>query len=112
MKTIRQNKVSRLLEKEIGDMFQREEQGLFTGGIATVTGVQVSSDLSIAKVYLSLLGNLKPEDTLEMLEEHRGHIRKSLSSRVRHQMRIVPDLRFYIDDSFNTYLRIEELLKK
>ena len=111
MTTIRQNKVSRLLQKEMGDIFQKEEKHLFTGGLATVTNVEVSPDLSIAKVYISLL-NLKPKETLEMLMNRKSEIRNRLSERVKHQLRIVPDLRFFIDDSYDAIQRIEELLKK
>lgn len=111
MSTIRQNKVSRLLQKEMGDIFQKEGKHYFTGGLATVTNVEISPDLSIAKVYLSLL-NLKPKETMDMLMEKRPEIRKHLSDRVKHQLRIVPDLRFYIDDSYDAIQRIEQLLKK
>ena len=111
MATLRQNKVSRLIQKEMGDLFQKEGKHLFTGGLATVTSVEISPDLSIAKVYLSLL-NLKPKETMEMLMERKSEIRNHLSARVKDQLRIVPDLRFFIDDSFDAIQRIEQLLKK
>ncbi|MGP8214802.1 MAG: 30S ribosome-binding factor RbfA [Bacteroidia bacterium] len=111
MSTLRQNKVSRLVQKEMGDLFQKEMKHLFTGGLATVTGVEISPDLSIAKVYISLL-NLKPKETLELLMEKRTEIRNHLAARVKHQLRIVPDLRFYIDDSYEAIMRIDQLLKK
>jgi ribosome-binding factor A len=95
----------------MGDIFQKESKHLFTGGLATVTKVEISPDLSIAKVYLSLL-NLKPKETIEMLMDKKPEIRKHLSERVRHQLRIVPDLRFYVDDSYDAIQHIEQLLKK
>jgi ribosome-binding factor A len=111
MATLRQNKVSRLIQKEMGDIFQKESKHLFFGGLATVTNVEISPDLSIAKVYLSLL-NLDPKKTIEMLMDKKPEIRKHLSDRVKNQLRIVPDLRFFVDDSYEAIMRIEQLLKK
>jgi len=112
MATIRQNKVSRLLQREMSDIFQKEGKILFPGGLVTITNVQISPDLSIAKFYLSLLGNLKPKETLELLLEKKSELRNELSHKVKHQLRIVPDLRFFIDESYEAMLRIDELLKK
>lgn len=111
MATLRQNKVSRLVQKEMGDLFQKEGTRYFKGGLATVTNVEISADLSIAKIYLSLL-NLKPKETIELLMEKRPEIRKHLSDRVKNQLRIVPDLRFFVDDSYDAIKHIEDLLKK
>ncbi len=112
MKPIRQNKVARLLQKEMGELFEREFKGLLPGTLITVTGAEVSPDLGIVKIYFTVLGKMKPAESLEILMDNKTQIRKELSSRVKHQMRIVPDLRFYIDDSYDAVARIEELLKK
>ncbi|HTB07087.1 MAG TPA: 30S ribosome-binding factor RbfA [Bacteroidia bacterium] len=111
MSTIRQNKVSRLVQREMGDLFQKEGKHLFPGGLVTVTGVEMSPDLSIAKIFMTFL-NLKPQETIEMLMNKRSEIRNYLSPRVKNQLRIVPDLRFHIDDSYDAIQRIEQLLKK
>ncbi len=112
MATIRQNKISRLLQKELGEVFQKKSGALFPGGLVTVTNVEASPDLSIAKVYLTILGNFKPADAIELLMQKRGEIRNELAHRVRRQLRIVPDLRFYIDESYDAMRRIETLLSK
>lgn len=112
MATIRQNKVSRLLQRELGDIFQRKSGSLFPGGLATITNVEVSPDLSIAKVYLTILGKFKPQNIIEMLMQKRGELRNELAQKVKNQLRIVPDLRFYIDESYDAMMRIETLLKK
>jgi len=109
---IRQSKVARLLQKEMGELFQRELRDILPGTFITVTGAEVSPDLSIAKVYFTVLGKIKPAEALEILMTNKTPIRKELSNRVKHQMRIVPDLRFHIDDSYDAVARIEELLKK
>ncbi len=111
MATLRQNKVARLIQKEMGDIFQKEAKHLFTGGLATVTGVEISPDLGIAKVFITFL-NLDPKKTIELLMEKRPEIRNHLSTRVRSQLRIVPDLRFHIDDSYEAIMHIDKLLKK
>lgn len=112
MKPIRQSKVARLLQKEMGELFERELRDILPGTFLTVTGAEVSPDLFIAKVYFTVLGKIKPDESLEILMTNKTHIRKELSAKVKHQMRIVPDLRFFIDDSYEAVARIEELLKK
>ena len=112
MKPIRQNKVARLLQKEMGELFSKELRDLLPGTFITITEAEVSPDLGIVKVYFTALGKLKPAEALEILMTNKSHIRKELSDRVKHQMRIIPDLRFYIDDSYDAVARIDELLKK
>lgn len=112
MKPIRQSKVARLLQKEMGEIFEKELRDILPGTFLTVTGAEVSPDLSIAKIFFTVLGKIQPAEALELLMANRTQIRKELSIRVKNQMRVVPDLRFHIDDSFDAVARIEELLKK
>jgi ribosome-binding factor A len=112
MKPIRQSKVARLLQKEMGEIFERNLRDILPGTFLTVTGAEVSPDLSIAKIFFTVLGKIKPKEALELLMANKSLIRKELSVRVKNQMRIVPDLRFHIDDSYDAVARIEELLKK
>ena len=112
MATIRQNKVSRLLQREMGDIFQKEGKNILPGGLITVTNVEVSPDLSIAKVYITVLGKSTPAEALEILMTKKAELRHELSHKVKHQLRIVPELRFYIDESYDAMMHIEQLLKK
>jgi ribosome-binding factor A len=112
MPTTRQNKVSRLLQKELAEIFQREARGLFGGAFITITQVQISPDLSVAKIYLSVLGVQDKKVFLEGIKKHTSEIRKHLGIRVKNQLRIVPELVFYIDDSLDYADRIEKLLKQ
>lgn len=112
MATIRQNKVSRLLQREMGDIFQKEGKNILPGALITVTNTEMSPDLSIAKIYVTVLGNIKPKEALEILMQKKSELRHELSHRVKHQLRIVPDLRFYIDESYDAMKHIEDLLKK
>jgi ribosome-binding factor A len=112
MKPIRQSKVARLVQKEMGEIFERNLRDILPGTFLTVTGAEVSPDLSIAKIFFTVLGKIQPNEAMELLIANKAQIRKELSIRVKNQMRIVPDLRFHIDDSYDSIARIEELLKK
>ena len=111
METTRQKKVSRLLQKELGDIFQKKGNE-FNGKMITVTIVRISTDLSIARVYLSIFPVKKDDDTIEKIKQKTSQIRNELGQKVRKQLRIVPELNFYIDDSLDYIDNIEELLKK
>ncbi len=111
METTRQNKISRLLQKDLGEIFQRNNQRLFPGTMITVTKVNITRDLSIAKVYLSIFGK-DPTNTLKLVEAAGKEIRKQLGMRIKNQVKEIPELRFFIDDSLDYIENIENLLKK
>jgi len=112
MDSTRLSKVSRLLQKDLGEIFQQESRNLFGGAFITVTVVRVSSDLSIAKVYLSLFMTNDKEALLKSIKAQTKEVRKRLGLRIGKQVRVVPNLDFYIDDSLDYAMKIEELLKK
>jgi len=112
MPTTRQNKVARLLQKELAEIFQREARGMFGNVFITITQVQISPDLSVAKIYLSVMAVKDKKAFLEEIKKHVSEIRKHLGLRVKHQLRIVPELVFYIDDSLDYADRIDKLLKQ
>lgn len=112
MDSVRQNKISRLLLKETGEIFQRESFRLFNGAMITVTEVRASADLSVAKIYLSLFSTINnPQELIDKVNENKSKIRFELGKRVKNQLRKVPELIFYIDDSLDKMERIEKLLK-
>ena len=111
MDTTRQNKVSRLLQKELGQVFQRESRTLFGNVFITVTMVRISPDLSVAKVYLSLFGMKNKQKTMTLIEEKTKIIRAKLAEKIGKQVRIIPNLDFFLDDSLDYALNIENLLK-
>lgn len=111
MDSVRQSKIARLLQKELATIFLAESKNLFPGKLITVTMVRVSPDLSLAKVYLSVFPNNPGEDIIEQVTQHSKMIRNSLGRNVRHQLRIVPELTFYIDDSMDYVEKIDRLLK-
>ena len=112
METKRQQKISKLLMKELSEIFQREIKAK-SNVMISVTKVNVTTDMSYARVYLSIFGP-KMEDKKKVVEEVNGMskgIRKFLGDRVRHQLRIIPELQFFEDDSLDYIENIDHLLK-
>ncbi len=112
MTSTRQHKVSRLLQKELGDIFQREGNSIFAGKLITVTAVRITPDLAQARVFLSIFPAADGKKFKQTIEEHSHHIRHELGNRIRHQLRLVPELRFFLDDSLDYIDNIDRLLKK
>jgi len=113
MESVRQQKVNKLLAKELAEIFRSNSRTLFSGGFITVTGVRVSPDLGSAKVYVSIMGGTKDKASIFKTILDQNHvIRKKLGLIVGKQLRVVPELHFFIDDSLDYALKIEELLKK
>lgn len=110
MESTRQNKVSRLLQRDLGDIFQKEGRTLFGSAMITVTKVNVTRDLSLAKVYLSLFTTGDKKALLETIRRHAPDIRFKLGRRIGKQVRIIPEIQFFMDDSLDYIEHIEKLL--
>ena len=110
--SIRQEKISNLLKQELALIFQKESRNLFRGRFITVTIVKVSSDLGLAKVYLSFLAVPDKKEELEHVKSQKHEIKKILGSSLGKHLRRIPDLAFFIDDSLDYYQEIDDLLKK
>ncbi|MBQ7540496.1 MAG: 30S ribosome-binding factor RbfA [Bacteroidaceae bacterium] len=111
MESTRQQRIERLLQKELSEIFQRQTQ-MMHGILVTVSKVRISPDLSICKVYLSIFPSERGEEFLKNIKYHVRELRYNLGERVRHQLRIIPELKFFIDDSLDYIDHIDELLKK
>lgn len=111
MDSIRQNKVSRLIQRDLSEMFQQECKEFAVGAMLSVTTVRVSPDLSYAKIYVSIFPSNRVEMVMKSLEEHNRTIRFLLGKKIGKQMRIIPELRFFVDDSLDYIDKIDELLK-
>jgi ribosome-binding factor A len=107
----RQKKVARLIQKEVAGMFLRSGSEYAPGKMISVTKVRVSPDLSFAKVYVSIFPSSKHEEVLHSIQEHGHKIRFELGHKIRQQLRIVPELAFFIDDSLDYIDKIDNLLK-
>lgn len=111
MQETRQNKIARLLQKELSIIFQEQTRAMH-GVMVSVTRTKISPDLSICTAYLSVFPSEKGEEILTNINANAKSIRYELGTRVRNQLRIIPELRFFIDDSLDYIEHIDELLKK
>ena len=110
METTRQNKISRLLQKELSEIFLLQTKAM-QGTLVSVSVVRISPDMSIARIYLSIFPSEKGEELVKNINENMKSIRFELGTRVRHQLRIIPELKFFIDDSLDYLQKIDSLLK-
>ncbi|MDO4822684.1 MAG: 30S ribosome-binding factor RbfA [Bacteroidales bacterium] len=109
METTRQNKIARLIQKDLSTIFQQQTRQM-RGVLVSVSIVRVSSDLSVAKAYLSIFPSDKAEELLQNINDHAAQIRYELGNLERHQLRIIPELKFFIDDSLDYLENIDRLL--
>ena len=110
METTRQNKISRLLQKELSEIFLLQTKAM-PGVLVSVSAVRISPDMSIARVYLSVFPSEKAEEIVKNVNDNMKTIRYALGTRVRHQLRIIPELKFFVDDSLDYIEKIDSLLK-
>lgn len=111
MSSTRQSKIERLLQRDLGDIFQKGTNDLFRGKMITVTKVRISPDLSSARAYLSLFPVEDKKEFIDYINSVEGQIRYDLAKRVRHQLRKVPALSFFVDDSLDYIENLDNLLK-
>jgi ribosome-binding factor A len=109
MESKRQQKVGRQIQKDLGEIFQKDAQHLTSGAFVTITAVRVTPDLSIARAYLSFLPDKNKTMLLETIRENTRFVRQKLAERVRHQLSIVPHLQFYIDDTAEYAAKMDQL---
>ena len=110
MESTRQQKIARLIQKELGILFQQLAKDLFGGAMITVTKVTVAKDLSVARVFLSLFATKDKAALMEKVQHHVREMRHLLAQRTKHQLRIVPELHFLEDDSLDYIENIDHLL--
>jgi ribosome-binding factor A len=110
--SIRQEKISALVKREMSKIFQQHANELFKGSLITVTQVRVSPDMGVARIYISIFPPAKREEMLDQAREHTGLLRKYLGLEVGKQLRKIPELTFFPDDSLDYSEEIDRLLKK
>lgn len=111
METTRQNKIARLIQKELSDIFQRQTAAMH-GVLVSVSACRISPDMSICRAYLSIFPSERGEEIIQNVNNNQKQIRFELGNRVGKQLRIIPELKFFIDDSLDYVEHIDELLKK
>ena len=110
--TTRQQKVARQIQKDLAEIIRLRGMAAYDGAMLTVSGVKITPDLALAKVYVSIFPSTKAVDVMEQLGEENSRLRGELGRRVSKQLRIVPELVFYLDDSLDYVEHIDALLKK
>ena len=110
METKRLQKIGRLLQKELGDIFLHQTKAM-PGVLISVSEVRVSADLSIAKAYLSIFPSEKGKEIIKAITDNTKSIRFDLGQRVRLQLRIIPELQFFLDETIDYLENIDKLLK-
>lgn len=111
MENKRQKKVARQLQKDLGEIFQQGTNSHFNGAFITVTDVKMTPDLGLARVYLSFLVSKDAEQGFDAILENSSYIRGELGRRVGKQMRKVPGLEFFIDNTAEEIEKVEKLFK-
>ena len=110
METTRQNKIARLIQKELSDIFQKQTSAM-RGVLVSVSVCRISPDLSVCRVYLSVFPSGKAEEIVQNINANQRQVRYELGTRVGKQLRIIPELKFFVDDSLDYVEHIDELLK-
>ncbi len=108
----RQKQVAAVLEKELNDIFQKMGLSMLNGGMVSIASVKITPDLFDARIYLSFFKIEDQVGALKQIEEKAWEIKKELTARVRHQLRSMPQLSFYIDDTLDYVDKIENLFKE
>ncbi len=111
METTRQQKVARLLQKEMGNIFETDMRRLYPNAMITITRVNVTKDLSIARFHLSIFPLRDKKPPLDDIRSHIPEFRFKIGNRIAKQVRIIPQIEFFEDDSLDYIENIEKLLK-
>ena len=109
MESTRQHKIARLIQKDMSDILLRYARTL-NGTLISVSEVRVTPDLSIAHIYLSVFPQNKVDQTMALIEENAHRFRGELGTLERHQLRIIPEIVFHLDDTIDRMERIDALL--
>ncbi|MBR2380818.1 MAG: 30S ribosome-binding factor RbfA [Paraprevotella sp.] len=109
METTRQNKIARLIQKELSEIFMLQTKGM-KGVLVSVSTCRISPDLSVCRAYLSVFPSERSEEIVKNINNNMKAIRYELGGRVRHQLRIIPELKFFVDDSLDYIENIDKLL--
>jgi ribosome-binding factor A len=108
----RQKQVAGVIQEEMNDIFNRMGLTMIDGGMVSISGVKITPDLLEARVYLSLFQVNDPRKVIHYFEDRKPEIKRELSSRVKHQLRRMPELKFFHDDTLDQVFKMEEIFKK
>lgn len=109
---MRQQKIARQIQRDMAEILQKEGATIVAGRMVTVTTVRVSPDFAYAKIYVSVFPFERAEETMQALEKNNWFLRRELGRRIRNQLKVVPELQFFLDDSLEYIENIDSLLNK
>ncbi|HEV7329912.1 MAG TPA: 30S ribosome-binding factor RbfA [Flavisolibacter sp.] len=108
----RQKQIGGLIQEEINAIFQRLGLSFINGGMVSVSSVKITPDLLEARIYLSIYNVEDKKEVLKKIEERQWEVKKELAARVKHQLRRIPELKFFLDDTLDQVFKMEELFNK
>ena len=108
----RQKQIAGLLHEEMTQVFQRLGLNMLDGGMVSISSVKITPDLLEARIYLSFFQVKNTETALKKIEERAWEVKKEVAARVKHQLRRIPEFRYYLDDTLDHVFKMEELFKK
>lgn len=112
METTRQQKIAKQIQKDVAEILQKEGAHIVRGSLVTVTAVRVSPDFGYAKIYVSIFPFEQSESVMQSLEHNSWFVRRALGQRIRNQLKNVPEIQFFLDDSLEYIEHIDEALKR
>ena len=112
METTRQQKIAKQIQKDVAEIFQKEGEGIVRGSLVTVTAVRVSPDFGYAKIYVSVFPFDRSTAVMAALDKQNWLLRRSLGQRVHNQLKTVPEIQFFLDDSLEYIDNIDQLLRE
>ena len=112
MESKRQQKFAGVIQQDLAAIFQREGMGYLPNTMITITKVRVTPDLAIARVFLSFFNNTNPQGALQIIKSHASEIRYKLGARIKDQVRIIPQLEFFVDDTSDYVERMDKIFDK
>jgi ribosome-binding factor A len=108
----RQKQIGGLIQEEINAIFQRLGLGFISGGMVSVSSVKITPDLLEARIYLSIYNTAEKKAVLKKIEDRQWEVKKELAARVKQQLRRIPELKFFLDDTLDQVFKMEELFSK
>ena len=108
----RQKQIGGLIQEELNKIFQRFGLNMIDGGMVSISSVKITPDLLEARVYLSFFQVADAQEALKKIQEKAGEIKRELGNRVRQQLRRIPEVKYFRDDTLDHVFRMEEIFKK
>ena len=108
----RQKQIGGLIQEELNKIFQRFGLNMIDGGMVSISSVKITPDLLEARVYISFFQVADAQGTLKKIQDKAGEIKRELGNRVRQQLRRIPEVKYFRDDTLDQVFRMEEIFKK